>query len=240
MAKIFITGSSTGLGALVAKDLIKMGNEVYLHARNKKRSEDALKENPNAAGVVIGDLSDLDQVKDIAKQVNDLGRMDAVIENAGVYSNDSKLTARVNVETPYMLTAMIRKPKRIIYVDSGMHKGASLDINNLESNLSYSASKMALMLLTEYVARIWPDVITNAVDPGWVPTRMGGTDANDDLKGGYAGQVWLATSNDKQALESGNCYYHLKLEDYDKRADDYNLQDKLIEKLRKLTGIILN
>lgn len=164
MAKIFITGSSTGLGALAAKDLIAMGNEVYLHARNEKRAQDALNENPQAKGVVIGDLADLEQVKHVAKQVNELGQMDVVIENAGVDSSDSKLTARVNVEAPYLLTALIKKPKRIIYVDSGMHKGAMLDINNLETNLSYSSSKMALMLLTEYVARKWPEVIVNAVD----------------------------------------------------------------------------
>lgn len=137
MAKIFITGSSTGLGALAAKDLIAMGNEVYLHARNEKRAQDALNENPQAKGVVIGDLADLEQVKHVAKQVNELGQMDVVIENAGVDSSDSKLTARVNVEAPYLLTALIKKPKRIIYVDSGMHKGAMLDINNLETNLSY-------------------------------------------------------------------------------------------------------
>jgi NAD(P)-dependent dehydrogenase (short-subunit alcohol dehydrogenase family) len=240
LAKIFITGSSTGLGALAAKDLIAMGNEVYLHARNEKRAQDALNENPQAKGVVIGDLADLEQVKHVAKQVNELGQMDVVIENAGVDSSDSKLTARVNVEAPYLLTALIKKPKRIIYVDSGMHKGAMLDINNLETNLSYSSSKMALMLLTEYVARKWPEVIVNAVDPGWVPTRMGGPAANDDLRGGYAGQVWLATSNAPQALKSGNCYYHLKLEDYDKRADDPDLQQQLINKLESLTGVKLN
>lgn len=237
MSKIFITGSSTGLGALAAKDLIKKGNNVYLHARNEKRSQDALKENPGAKGVIIGDLAYPDQVKKVAEQVNKLGRMDVVIENAGVDSSDSKLTVRVNVEAPYVLTALIKKPKRIIYIDSGMHKGAPLDIDHLEDRLSYSSSKMALMTLTEYVARLWPNVIVNAVDPGWVPTRMGGPAANDDLHGGYSGQVWLATSNDPQALKSGNCYYHLKLENYDQRANNEQLQEALVEKLADLTGV---
>lgn len=163
--------------------------------------------------------------------------MDVVIENAGIDSSDSKLTARVNVEAPYMLTVLIKNPKRIIYVDSGMHKGAPLDTDHLESDLSYSSSKMALMVLTEYVARIWPDVAVNAVDPGRVPTRMGRPAANDDLAGGYSGHVWLATSNDPQALKSGNWYYHLKLEDYDKRADDQKLQERLVAKLADLTGV---
>lgn len=175
----------------------------------------------------------------MAAQVNQFGPMDAVIENAGVDSSSSQLTARVNVEAPYLLTAWLKKPKRIIFVDSGMHKGASLDIDRLEDNLSYAGSKLALMILTEYVARIWPDVIVNAVDPGWVPTRMGGPGATDDLRGGYRGQVWLATSHDPQALKSGNCYYHLQLENYDRRADDVQLQKQLVKKLQGLTGAVL-
>ncbi|WP_295730524.1 SDR family NAD(P)-dependent oxidoreductase [uncultured Limosilactobacillus sp.] len=239
MAKIFITGSSTGLGALAAKELIAMGNDVYLHARNKQRAQAALRVNPHAKGVAIGDLADLDAVRQIATQVNAWGQFDVVIHNAGVDSNDSKLTARVNVEAPYILTALINRPKRLIYVDSGMHIGAPLDINSLETKLSYSSSKLALMIFTEYIAKKWPDVIVNAVDPGWVPTRMGGPAANDDLHGGYSSQVWLATSNDRLAQTSGNCYYHLKLEDYDKRADQEHLQAQLVAKLSQLTGIAL-
>lgn len=240
MTKIFITGSSTGLGALTAKALIADGNEVYIHARNQERAQDALKANPAASGVVIGDLSTLDGIKTVAKQVNAHGRFDVVIHNAGVDSTDSKLTARVNVEAPYMLTALIQRPQRLIYVDSGMHIGAPLDIEHLERNLSYSSSKMALMTLVEYLADQWPDVKVNAVDPGWVPTRMGGPAANDDLRGGYTSQVWLATSNDEQALQSGNCYYHLKLEKYDQRANNKELQHKLVQKLAELTQIKLD
>lgn len=187
--------------------------------------------------MIIGDLSDAKQVKKIARKVNALGTMDVVIENAGVDSSDSKLTARVNVEAPYMLTALIKKPNRIIYVDSGMHRGAPLDVIHLETNLSYSSSKIALMVLTEYVARIWPDVAVNAVDPGWVPTRMGGPAANDDLAGGFSGHVWLATSTDPQALQSGHLYYHLKQVGYDQRADDQQLQERLISKLADLTWV---
>lgn len=237
MTKIFITGSSTGLGALAAKRLIALGGAVYLHARNEQRKIAVLKENQAAKGVAIGDLSDPQQVKDIARQVNAVGRMDVVIENAGVDSSDSKLTARVNVEAPYILTALLKKPKRVIYIDSGMHRGAPLAINHLEESLSYASSKMALLVLTEYVACLWPDVAVNSIEPSWVPTRMGGPAANDDLEKGYAGQVWLATSNEPQALESGHCYYHLKLENYDRRANDPKLQERLIAKLADLTGV---
>ena len=235
MSKIFITGSSTGLGALVAKDLIANGNQVYLHARNEQRAQDALNVNPQAKGVVTGDLSDLDSVKSIANQLNGIGTFDVIIQNAGVYSEDSTLTARVNVEAPYLLTNLLNKPKRIIFITSGMHIGAPLDIEHLESDLSYSGSKLAVMILTEYFARIWPKVITNAVDPGWVPTRMGGPAANDDLHGGYSSQLWLATSNDFRALKSGDCYYHLRHENYDSRANSTQIQTELVAKLNELT-----
>lgn len=237
MSKIFITGSSTGLGALTAKKLINLGNDVTLHARNRQRAIDALKENPQAKGVIVGDLSQLNDIKSIAEQVNGLGKFDTIIHNAGVSTPDSFLTSRVNVEAPYMLTALINKPNRIIYVSSGMHKGANLNIAKLEETVDYSASKLALMLIMKKVSNIWNDVSVNAIGPGWVPTRMGGTAATDDLTQGYLSQVWLATSNDPQALKSGNYYYHMSLSKYDDRSDDLNFQNKLFKKLYDLTRI---
>lgn len=239
MAKIFITGSSTGLGALAAKELIEQGNEVVLHARNDVRARDALKENPGAEQVVVGDLSIREESLSVADQVNRLGEFDAIIHNAGVIHSDSKVTAAVNVEAPYILTCLIKKPKRLIYLSSSMHRGARLDIDHLESTLDYSGSKLALLLLMKSVKRLWPDIITNGVDPGWVPTRMGGSAASDDLKGGYSSQVWLATGTDEQATKSGNYYYHQALTNYDSCVDDKELQNKLLTKLEELTQVKL-
>lgn len=134
--KIFITGSSTGLGALTAKSLLAKGNDVVLHARNEKRAEDALKFNPQASDVVIGDLSKFEDIKSIAHQVNKLGPFDVIIHNAGVYTNDSSQTLAVNVVAPYMLTNLINLPKRLIYISSGMHVGSRLDVNKL-NDLDY-------------------------------------------------------------------------------------------------------
>ncbi|HIY92480.1 SDR family NAD(P)-dependent oxidoreductase [Companilactobacillus sp. HBUAS56275] len=237
MVKILITGSSTGLGALAAMDLLAQHNDVVLHARNQERAEAALKRNPMASGVLIGDLSKLSDIRSIAQQANQIDSFDVVIHNAGVNSSNSMLTSTVNIMAPYMLTGLMNRPKRLIYVSSGMHRGASLDIENLESTVDYSGSKLALLMLMKYVSNRWTNTIVNAVDPGWVPTRMGGSAANDDLKQGYSSQVWLATGNDSQALKTGNYYYHKSLSRYDQRVDNQSLQRELIQKLETLTDV---
>lgn len=239
MTKIFITGSSTGLGALTAKELIAQGNEVVLHARNEARAKEALKENPVVTHVVIGDLGKKEDILSVAKQVNQSGQFDVIIHNAGVYTQDARLTytVNINIEAPYLLTILIEKPKRIIYVSSDMHCGSILNINQLVQETDYSSSKLALLLLMKVVSRLWPDVLVNAVDPGWVPTRMGGAGANDSLEGGYSSQVWLASGEDKSALSSGNYYYHKKLSRYDERVENIDLQNQLLAKLEELTQI---
>ncbi|TSO25530.1 SDR family NAD(P)-dependent oxidoreductase [Lactobacillus sp. LL6] len=239
MKKVFITGSTTGLGFLAGKKLIEDGNEVYLHARNHAKAVKLSKQLPGIKGIAIGDLSKPDEVKKIAEQVNSWGKFDAIIHNAGVYTSDSNLTYRVNVAAPYVLTCLIHRPQRLIYVASGMHIGAQLDIDHIEDSLDYSASKLAVMLLMKRFARAFDNTAVNAVDPGWVPTRMGGSAANDDLEEGYLGQVWLSQSDDSLTQESGNCFYHRQLEKYDQRVDDKKLQDDLCEKLAVLTKIKL-
>ena len=121
MAKIFITGSADGLGQLTAKALIKQGHEVVLHARNAQRGRDAIKHNPEALSVLTGDLSDTEETKDLAAEVNRFGPFDVVIHNAGVYQVSAKEIFAVNTLAPYILTCLIQKPKRLIYLSSGMH-----------------------------------------------------------------------------------------------------------------------
>ncbi|WP_338207990.1 SDR family NAD(P)-dependent oxidoreductase [Lactiplantibacillus paraxiangfangensis] len=236
--KIFITGSSTGLGALTAKRLLAQGHEVVLHARNAQRAQAALEFNPQASHVVIGDLADVDAVKMMAKQVNQLGPFDVIIHNAGVYTNDYAQTLAVNLVAPYLLTNLITLPKRLIYVSSGMHIGATIDLLTLKK-LTYSASKLAILMLAKAVAQKHPEVIVNSVDPGWVPTRMGGAGADDSLADGYQSQVWLASGQDQAALTSGHYYYHRQLAKYDERVDDPNQRKQLIETLAHQTGVKL-
>jgi NAD(P)-dependent dehydrogenase (short-subunit alcohol dehydrogenase family) len=90
MAIVFITGSTDGLGRAVAQSLLDGGHRVVLHARSKVRANAISDLASRAAGVVVGDLRSAAQTRSIADQVNAIGRMDAVIHNAGVYSQRSR------------------------------------------------------------------------------------------------------------------------------------------------------
>lgn len=240
MSRIFITGSSAGLGELAAKLLIEKGHRVILHARNKERQRDALKKVPGAEIVLTGDLSSIEETIKLAEQVNASGSFDAVIHNAGVYRASSKDIFRVNTLAPYILTCLIQKPKRLIYLSSDMHlHGHSKpeSFKNNINNITYSDSKLHVVILSKAAARKWPDVYSNAVDPGWVPTKMGGPGAPDNLQKGYETQVWLAVSNDEKAEVTGRYFHHKKETRFNPEADDIMLQDKFLAVCKKITGI---
>ena len=94
-------------------------------------------------------------------------------------------------------------------------------------------------MLCKAVAKKWQDVYANALNPGWVPTKMGGSGAPDDLKKGYETQVWLAASEDEKAKVSGYYFYHQKQTKYNTEADDHQLQEKFLAACEELTGILL-
>ena len=86
------------------------------------------------------------------------------------------------------------------------------------------------------VARLYPEVLSNAVAPGWVPTKMGGPDAPDDLREGHLTQTWLATSDDPDARTSGGYWYHHALEQPHRAVTDIDFQDQLLTELADCTG----
>ncbi|MGD8781362.1 MAG: SDR family NAD(P)-dependent oxidoreductase [Ignavibacteria bacterium] len=240
MSKIFITGSSDGLGMMAAKSLIKKGHKVVLHSRNSKRAADVSNEIPNAADVLIGDLSNFDESIKLAEQVNSLGSFDVVIHNAGVYQTDAETIFRVNVLAPYILTCLIEKPKRLIYLSSDMHYNGRAKLNIMESsvdNITYSDSKLLVTMFSNTVAREWPEVLTNAVDPGWVLTKMGGSSATDDLDKGYETQVWLAESDNEKAKVTGRYFYHKEERKCNPEANNIELQNEFLNICKKITGI---
>jgi NAD(P)-dependent dehydrogenase (short-subunit alcohol dehydrogenase family) len=254
MSRIFITGSSDGLGLAAARTLIGEGHEVVLHARSLQRAAVLSDLADRCAGIVIGDLSSAAQTRAIADQVNKIGRMNAVIHNAGIYQERSRgstpeghaTVLAVNTLAPYMLTALIERPQRLIYLSSGMHRGASGSLHDIdwlerrwEPSLAYSESKLFLTALAFAVARQWNDALSNAVDPGWVPTKMGGAGAPDDLKRGHLTQTWLATSDDPAAKVSGGYWHHRKQREPATEARDADFQDQLTSKLAELTGVSL-
>ena len=240
MARVFITGSADGLGHLAAKALIAQGHRVVLHARNTERGDEALRKVPEADALVTGDLSSIEETRNLADDVNKLSPFDAVIHNAGVYQVPPKQIFAVNTLAPYILTCLVQKPRRLIYLTSGMHlQGHSkLDTFSDSSRVTYSDSKLHVMLLCMAVARKWPDVYANAVDPGWVPTKMGGRSAPDDLHKGYQTQVWLAASEDDRVKVSGRYFFHQKERPHNAEADDVKLQEKFLKLCGKLTGVV--
>src|SRR3954465_14651248 len=180
MARVLVTGSADGLGLAAARSLLEEGHDVVVHARSKQRLEAIRDLRDRGAEAVVGDLSDVDETRDIAEQANELGRLDAVIHNAGVLRGAQVLP--VNVVAPYLLTALIGRPSRLVYLSSNMHRGGraslrGMDWSGQQATGSYSDSKRFATTLAFALARIWKDVCSNAVDPGWVPTRMGGPGA---------------------------------------------------------------
>jgi NAD(P)-dependent dehydrogenase (short-subunit alcohol dehydrogenase family) len=253
--RIFITGSTDGLGRGAAVTLMREGYEVVLHARSEKRAAEALADlAPRAAGVVIGDLASAAETRALADQVNEIGRMDAVIHNAGIFRERSRgetpeghaKVLAVNTLAPYMLTALIARPDRLIYVGSSMHRGGDDSLRDIDwverrwdTYRAYSESKLYVTALAFAVARRWPTVLSNAVDPGWVPTKMGGPSAPDDLEEGHLTQTWLATSDEPRAKVTGRYWHHREQQTPAAEALDVNFQDRLIAKLAELTGVPL-
>jgi NAD(P)-dependent dehydrogenase (short-subunit alcohol dehydrogenase family) len=237
--RVLVTGSADGLGRAAAVELQKAGHEVVVHVRSRARLSAVADLVEGGAQVVVGDLSDLEQVRGVADQANGLGRMDAVIHNAAV--GDGRVVLPVNVVAPYVLTASMLRPDRLVYLSSGMHRGgrarvSGLDWNGGRTTASYSDSKLLLTTLTAAVARLWPEVMSNAVDPGWVPTRMGGPNAPDDLRLGHLTQDWLATSDDPEALTSGGYWHHqLRAEPHPSVRDEH-FQAELLDALAEFTG----
>lgn len=254
MARVFITGSSDGLGLLAGRQLVQWGHRVTLHARNEARAADARRGLPEADAVVVGDVASLTAARGVADQVNALGRHDAVIHNVGVGSRGGRVETAdglsqlfaVNVLAPYLLTALLTRPDRLIYVSSGMHSSGDAHLDDAQwvkrrwnGSQAYSDSKLFDVMLAFAVARLWPAVKSNAVTPGWVPTKMGGAGAPDSLALGAITQAWLAVSDDAGALVSGRYFYHKKTERAHHAASRPELQQQLLDYCAKLTGVRL-
>jgi NAD(P)-dependent dehydrogenase (short-subunit alcohol dehydrogenase family) len=240
MATIFITGSADGLGQLAAKALIAQGHKVVLHARNEKRGQEALDSVPGAESVVTADLASIDETKQLASKVNALGKFDAVIHNAGLYQASAEEIFAVNTLAPYILTCLIQRPERLVYLSSGMHLQGRAKLESIKTNISritYSDSKLHVLMFSMAVARKWPEVYANALDPGWVPTKMGGQGAPDDLQKGYETQVWLAVSDDEKAKVSARYFHHQEESRHNPEADDVQLQERFLSLCKETTGI---
>lgn len=255
MARVFITGSADGLGLMAGQLLAGEGHEVTLHARDEARAKEAARRMPSKCDVVIGDVATIAAMRSVAEQVNALGRHDAVIHNVAIgYREARRLVTEdglsalfaINVLAPYLLTALIERPDRLVYLSSGMHRGGRADLADLQwqrrpwnGSQAYAESKFLDALLAFAVARRWPDVRSNAVEPGWVATRMGGPGAPDDLAAAPVTQAWLAVSDDPNAAVSGRYFYHRKQREPAAETQRSDLQERLLDRCAELSGVSL-
>ena len=152
----------------------------------------------------------------------------------------------INTLAPYVLTMLIERPKRLVYLSSGMHERANANLDDIlwrkrpwDGSSAYAESKLHDVMLAFTVARLWPNVLSNAVTPGWVPTKMGGAGAPDDIAQAHLTQAWLATSDDAEAKTTGGYFYHLKRRSANPQAHDPALQGRLIEICREISGVEL-
>jgi NAD(P)-dependent dehydrogenase (short-subunit alcohol dehydrogenase family) len=256
MTSVLITGSADGLGLLAAQRLIADGHAVTLHARTDARAQEAQAAAPGAAGALVGDLSSIAQTRDLAAQAGAAGPFDAVIHNAGVgYRHPQRVatedglahTFAINVLAPYLLTALIDGPRRLVYLSSGLHTQGDADVSDLgwdrrawDGMQAYADSKLLDVVLAFAVARLRPGVFANAVTPGWVATKMGGPGATDDLEQGFETQAWLAAGDDPAADVTGQYWYHRAPREAAAAASDPAVQDALLAACRDLTGVALD
>lgn len=240
MARIFITGSSDGLGLLTAKNLIARGHTVTLHARNPQRAADAQAACPGAAAVLIGDLSSLSETKKLAADANNSGApFDAVLHNAALGTTAGAPDAfRVNVLAPYVLTCLMDKPKRLVYISSGLHRSGRARLDDLEGS-GYSDTKLHDIMLAKAFARKWKGQIesSNAANPGWVPTKMGGKGAPGDLEAAVRTFAMLALGEGEAKGVTGQYFQDEKVVGCAEGTGDEAVQEELLRKLAEMSGV---
>lgn len=241
MARILVTGSTDGLGRASAASLLDAGHRVVVHARDSSRADAVSALVARGADLVIADFADRQAVTDAAAELNTGDPIDAVIHNAGIISGAGLLP--VNVVAPYLLTALLRTPARHVYLSSGMHRSGStaldaLDWDGRRVTASYSDTKLFVTTLSAVVAERWaPEVRANSVDPGWVPTKMGGAGAPDDIELGHQTQDGLAS--DPGAVATGGYWHHRAQREPHPAVHDVRFQERLLAALADATGVEL-
>ena len=238
MARILVTGSAQGIGRNTAAALLDDGHDVLVHVRAHGRRDAVADLLERGAGCVVGDLSRPDDVRDLAYQVVRLGGVDAIIHNAGSVDRD---VLAVNVIAPYLLTVLV-PAARHGFTSSSRPRGGRAALNGLvwrRDNRGYSDAKLYVTALMAAVARLRPCVASHAVDPGWVPTRMGGASAPDPLELAHVTQVHLSTAPDDVVGCSGRYWHHMRTQRPAAAVGSQAFQDALLGALADETGAVL-
>lgn len=248
MARIFITGSSDGLGARAAKALIQRGHKVTLHARNAQRARDAQQACPGAESVLIADLSSTAETRKLADDLNASGAFDTIIHNAGVMHGVAGTKGpegiptlfAVNTLAAYTLTCLVAPaPRNLVFLSSQLHHGGEPRLGDLMAS-GYSDSKLQNTMMAFAFARKWPQVTVSSLDPGWVQTKMGGRGATDDIEKAVETYVMLAEGGEKTQGQSGKHWYQCRPRSFKQIAADESTQDQLLQELEKISGVSIS
>lgn len=254
MSRVLVTGSSDGIGLESARQLLAAGHDVVGHARNAERADYLRAKLPHLSDVVLGDLASLAETRVLAVAATAAGPFDAVIHNAGVGGGGERLVTadglerifQVNTVAPYLLTALMPRPRRLVYLTSGLESQGRANLDDLQYAARewngmqvYSDSKLYDVVLAFAVARLWPEVLVTTVDPGWIKTKLGGPNAWDEVDEGASTQVWLATSDDAAARVTGEYVKRFEIQVANPEASDLAIQDGLLARLAEITGVQL-
>lgn len=248
MARIFITGSSDGIGQAAARILAEKGHSVVLHARNADRAATTHRAVPKAEAVLVGDLRSITEIKRLAQEAE--GPFDAIIHNAGIgYGGTSsreitsdKLSAVFSVNTlaPYILTCLMEKPtSRLLFMSSDSHYGGDESLRNITQSHSYSDSKLHDTMLANAFARRWgEDIQVVSMHPGWVRTKMGGMMAPGGMdKPAKALADWAAGQGKLAGLRSGAFFTTSGEDSAHPGAGNVSKQEELLRICREVSGV---
>jgi NAD(P)-dependent dehydrogenase (short-subunit alcohol dehydrogenase family) len=257
MARILITGSTDGFGLEAARQLVQRGHTVYLHARSQGRADDAKAKCPGAAGVLIADLTSETETRKLAKEANAIGTFDAVILNAGLLYGPFRKTPEtgvpamvfVNVIAPYILSCLLKRPKRLIFIASVLHREANTNVKDIfwlergeedfQDFSAYCDSKFHVMLLANAVARRFKCTSVTAVHPGYVATKLGGQGGTDKLEDGVETYVMLAEGDYDQSLTGVYFEPKKKIGEPLAATADENSQEAVVKACEDITGLRL-
>ncbi|MDX6264685.1 MAG: hypothetical protein QOH84_6373 [Kribbellaceae bacterium] len=256
MSRILVTGSNDGIGAEIARILAAQDHQVIWHARSEERAA-SIREWAGTAPTqyVVGDLGSLESTRELAAGVLRIGAPEVVVHNAGWSSGGEsrsltgdgiEQTLQINALAPLLLTALLPRPGRLVFVSSDSIVRGNIELDDLQhernwtADAAYADSKLVMTALAFALARRWPGTLSNAVHPGWVSTKMSQYAAPLTVAQGADTPAWLAVSTDPQALVSGTFFQDRKAIEVNPQAYDPALQDALLERCLDLCGVSLD
>jgi len=260
---ILITGSTDGIGKKTALDLAAGGAAVIVHGRNETSAKNAAGEISAKTGRKVdhiwADLSVFDQVREMARKINEnYPEIFALINNAGVYMKERKMTVdgnestfQINHLSHFLLTSLLletvlKSPDaRIINVSSQVHVRAEMDFDNLKAEKrfdsygSYALSKLAnVMFSIELARRLKDKAAVMSLHPGVIGTkllRVGFGAQGGSLEEGAETSVFLAQLPDAYQY-TGKYFMRKKTASHNPQADNPEMRKRLWEISEKLCG----